>query len=242
MGSPILGVLQTAAKCPRVFGDICCQASYGYPVEFKVIEAATLNRVMGRVDYDLLPELISAARYLEDRGAKMITTSCGFFVVFQSQISQAVNIPVFTSSLLQLPVVYNIVQKRIGIITANGSALTPFHIKCARADKIPIAIGGLECKKSFSSAILQGNQNLEVNELSEEVCEVAEGLLAKYPDIGAFVFECHNLPPYSFAVLKRTNLPVFDIMNLVTYVYESKVKLPAQRAGHPSPHSRKEEI
>ena len=64
--------------------------------------------------------MIKTAREMEKDGIRAITTSCGFNAVFQSELSNSVSVPVFTSSLLQVPMVYRMLGKGylVGIITA----------------------------------------------------------------------------------------------------------------------------
>jgi hypothetical protein len=49
----------------------------------------------------------------------------------------------------------------------------------------------------------------------------AENLLQQHPEIGSFVFECHNLAPYAQAVQAATGKPVFDIIDFADWVYNS---------------------
>jgi hypothetical protein len=54
---------------------------------------------------------------------------------------------------------------------------------------------------------------------------IANRLIRDYPEIGSFVFECHNLAPYSQAVLETTGKPVFDIIDFAKWVYHTVEKV-----------------
>ena len=54
----------------------------------------------------LLPSFIEGARFLEREGVRAITTNCGFLARFQGEMAAAVSVPVFTSSLLMVPLVH----------------------------------------------------------------------------------------------------------------------------------------
>jgi hypothetical protein len=41
-----------------------------------------------------------------------------------------------------------------------------------------------------------------------------------WPDIKAFVCECHNLPPFSTAIQAATRKPVFDILSVVAFALQ----------------------
>ena len=70
---------------------------------------------------------------MEEEGIQAITTSCGFNAVFQTELSKAVPVPVFTSALLQIPFIKNLIGDRpIGVLTANGKALTRKHFTACK--------------------------------------------------------------------------------------------------------------
>ena len=57
---------------------------------------------------------------------KALTTTCGFMVLFQQALAAELPVPVFTSSLLQLPFIERALGRgdRIGILTADAANLT----------------------------------------------------------------------------------------------------------------------
>ena len=51
-----------------------------------------------------------------------------------------------------------------------------------------------------------------------QVVDAAKKLIEQYPDIGCFVFECSDIPPFAHAVTKETGRPVFDFIGLAHMV------------------------
>jgi hypothetical protein len=223
---PLLGVLLLDTRFPRIPGDIGNAASYPYPVRFRVVRGATVPRVVTRdIDRRLLEPFLQCARELEQEGVRAITTSCGFLVLFQDELASQLRVPFFASSLLQIPLVYRMVQRPIGVITANAAALTPAHLRAAGVDgSIPVLIGGLEDREAFASAILRDGPELDAQAVEGEVVETAQALLERNPEIGAFVCECHNLAPYGPAIQRATGRPVFDIFSLIALVIQAVAK------------------
>ena len=76
-------------------------------------------------DVTLIEPFIAAARELEADGVRAITTSCGFLAMFQKEMAAAVDIPVFTSSLLQAPVVYRMLKGFLGRVRRPGAGMAP---------------------------------------------------------------------------------------------------------------------
>ncbi|MEM1524804.1 MAG: aspartate/glutamate racemase family protein [Nitrososphaerales archaeon] len=227
-----IGIITLDTPFMRIPGDIGNATTFPFPVRFRVVKGASVDRVVKKGDKALLKPFILAAQELESDGVRAITTSCGFLILFQEEMAEAVSIPVFTSSLLQIPLVHKMLgsKGRIGIITADASSLTLEHLRKAGVNEsIPIAISGLEDVKEFSEWILnppleQPKSLPDPEKVKQKVVEKALNLLKEYPDIQAWVFECANLPPYSKAVQDATNLPVFDIVTLTTWVYHAVVQ------------------
>jgi hypothetical protein len=73
--------------------------------------------------------------------------------------------------------------------------------------------------------------NLQKDAIEKDMVDLALSMQKTNPDLGAFVFECHNLAPYSQAVHLTTGLPVFDIVDYADWVYCS-----INKRAYPSPY------
>jgi hypothetical protein len=71
---------------------------------------------------------------------------------------------------------------------------------------------------------LNNGTEIEPDRIKAEVIETAGSLLEHHSDIGAFVFECHNLAPYAPAVVETFGKPVFDIITLAHFVHDGVFK------------------
>lgn len=219
----IIGILMLDTKFPRICGDIGNAGTFGFPVKYKKVEGATSQRVVREADPTLIRPFIEAAQELEKEGVSAITTSCGFLAIFQELLADAVNIPVFASSLLQVPLVHRMLKngQKVGIMTASKPHLTKLHFEGVGATGVPVVIYGMENEEEFPKVFLDQKETLDVSKVEEEMVEVAKIMVSENSDIGAIVFECTNMPPFRKAVQEAVNLPVFDIVTLVNYVYNS---------------------
>ena len=54
--------------------------------------------------------------------------------------------------------------------------------------------------------------------------DVARRMVDKDPSIRAILLECSLLPPYGAAVQAAVNLPVFDYITMIKFVFSAVVK------------------
>jgi aspartate/glutamate racemase len=175
---------------------------------------------------DLLPHFIEGARLLEREGVRAISTNCGFLSKFQKEMAAAVKIPVFTSSLMLVPLVHRMLApgRAVGILTVDASALTPEHfVGAGIGPDVATVVAGLEGEKEFTRVLLDDLLTLDVEAAREEHVSVARRMIAQHPEVGAIVLECTNMPPYRADIQRVTGLPVFDIVTLVSMVHDALV-------------------
>lgn len=223
----VIGILKLESIEPKVPGDIGNATTYGFPVKYKIVKGATHERLIEKNDPTLLNLFIDAAKELEKEGVRAITGSCGFLGIFQKEIAEIVKIPVFMSSLIQVPLVSNMLSKnkKVGIITANKKQLTNKHLRAVGINEdTPICIIGMEDQENFATVVLEQQPFGNIEKIEKEVIEISRNLIRQNSDIGAIVLECACLPIYARAIQEEVNLPVFDINTLINYVFMAVVQ------------------
>jgi Asp/Glu/hydantoin racemase len=217
-----VGILMLDARFPRIPGDMGNALTWPFPVHYKIVRAATPERVVLRGADGLLGVFIDAARELVADGVDGITTNCGFLSLFQEELAEAVGVPVATSSLMQVALVNRLLPKgkRAGILTISASTLTPLHLE--KAD-VPAGtpIGTTEGGREFTRAILGNEMELDVEAARQDNVEAALQLAGANPDLGAIVLECTNMIPYAADIREATGLPVFSMASFVTWFHSS---------------------
>jgi len=221
-----IGILMLESKFPRIPGDMGNATTWNFPVLYKVVKNASPDAVVRKGDRNLLELFITAAKELEKEGVRAITTNCGFLAMFHNEMASAVNVPVFTSSLMQVPLVYAMLKptQKVGIITINSKALSQKHLGAVGVDKVPHVILGTEDEEEFTRAILDNEMELDVEKSKADLVKVAARLISDNPDVGAIVLECTNMMPYAAAIQEKVGLPVFDIYTLVQMVHLAAVR------------------
>lgn len=221
-----IGILVNEAHFPRLPGALGNATTFPFPVLHKVVKGATGERVVREAAKEIIAPYIEGARELEAEGVRAITTSCGFTAMFQRELAEAVDVPVFASSLLLVPVIARMLKARhrVGIVTADARCLTPQHFEAVGIDTERIVLAGLEGCPEFEEVVFQEKHDLDVPRMEGEVVGVARNLVAQHPEVRALLLECSLLPPFAKAVQDATHLAVFDFTTLVTMVQSALVR------------------
>ncbi|MBF8184417.1 aspartate/glutamate racemase family protein [Nonomuraea sp. K274] len=224
-----VGILLLNNDTPRPVGDIGHAATWGFPVLYEVVAPAAPDLVVERAAEGLLPDFMAGARRLERAGVRAITTACGFLAIYQQELAEAVNVPVATSSLLQIPQALRLISpgRRVCVLTINASTLDHRHFAGAGVgpellDRITVV--GLEKSRHLYPALIQGARMLDVAAAEREMVDAATRAVEEDESIGAFVVECTNMPPYSAAVRAATGRPVWDVVTLVHSLHSAVVR------------------
>jgi len=221
-----IGILLLDTQFPRIPGDIGNATTFDFPVRYSVIKGATPKRIVLEGDETMLPDFVEAAKELEAAGVRAITTSCGYLSTFQDTITAAVNVPVFTSSLMQVPMVTRMLPpgKKVGILTIDSRRLTEETLRASGITDEPVVVMGSEEVPAFYDTYPRGAVEIDPEKVEAAVIGMVEDLLKRNPDVGAIVCEAINYAPYAHGVQAATGIPWFDIIDLTRHVYNAVVK------------------
>jgi Asp/Glu/hydantoin racemase len=231
-----IGILMLDTSFPRFPGDAGNATTFDFPVKYRVVKGAPIERAIFKADRTVLKPFVEAGKELEDEGVQAITTSCGFLAMFQREITESLSVPVFTSSLLQVPIIRAMIKRtqKVGIITADKPSLGKKHFHSVGIeDTNGLVIEGMENEPAWRkwSHFKTGDLASLRVEVEKAVVKVSTQMLQKNPEVAAIVFECTNLPPYANAVQQATGRPIFDIVTITKYVYTKQ--LPGIRVKPP---------
>ncbi|NDW46534.1 aspartate/glutamate racemase family protein [Ruegeria sp. PrR005] len=220
-----IGVLSLESYFPKPPGHIKNPSSLPFTLTYEIIQGLTVSKLLNSPTPDMLDPLLDAARRLERSGVKAITGSCGFLALFQAEIAQAVSVPVFVSSLVQLPLIHTMTQRPVGVLTASAPALTEKHLAGAGAAGVPVLVQGMEDSAEFADVILRGvRDDMDLDKVESELLAAGRQLVARDPEIGAVLLECTDLPPYAHALQRELQRPVFDIITLASMVHSAVLR------------------
>jgi hypothetical protein len=85
----------------------------------------------------------------------------------------------------------------------------------------------MDDQPEFCEVVIEGRRSeLNLARLEAEVLAVVGRMAENYPEMGALVIECTDLPPFAHLIQQKINIPVFDIVTLTNMVYESLIRRP----------------
>jgi Asp/Glu/hydantoin racemase len=223
-----VGILLIDVWYPLLPGNVVNASTYDFPVRHKLIPGSVQPRVHGG-DPTLLDDIITAGKELEMDGVRAICGACGYLGNFQPQIAEALDVPVFLSSLVQIPLIKMGLTSRqkIGIICADKSSLTPELLRKGGVEDSSICvIKGVGGRPQFSSILHSDRGYFDQGEIRNEMVAAAGELVEEHPEIGAILLECSDMPPYASDVQRAVNLPVYDFVTLIKWVHSAVAQKP----------------
>lgn len=229
--SPFLGVLcweeggspKGLEQLESLPGNSTNPVTYPFPVLFEKVTGANYQSVLVAPDRNLVGPMVKTAESMIGRGVRVIITSCGFNAIFQKDLANALPIPVFTSALMQIPFIRaSLGRNKLLVITASKQDLKPAHFNAVGiTDMREIEIYGMEKMPEWSKISLTPDQPIALEKIENEVVSLAELAKKEHPDLGAVLLECTDLPPFADAVRKAIDLPVYDLLTMVSLIHKS---------------------
>ncbi|MCG6911817.1 MAG: aspartate/glutamate racemase family protein [Deltaproteobacteria bacterium] len=225
-----LGIIILDDVYPGFPGDVRNASAYPFPIQFEVAEGVDIKALV--VDQDKSPCLApiqQAARKLERMGCRAIAAECGYFAYFQKEIAAHVDVPVFMSSLLQVPWAQQIVgpDKVVGILVAEREYIYDDHLLAVDIEigsnyVIAGAEDDYDCPE-FEHLWSQNNRTSPPGAVYEKAERdfVAAGtaFFEAHPDMGAMVLECTGFPPFARALQHEIGIPLFSWGTLMDFAF-----------------------
>ena len=227
-----IGIIQLPANIPMLPGDMGNASTFDFPVVYEVMPDIDPFWVLAAEPHPkVLKAAIVAAHRLEMQGCRAIIGNCGFFANYQPEVSNAITVPFFNGSLIQVPMALIAVgsNKKVGVLTANAELLKPSPA---------LKNSGVQ-DKDMSRVVIYGNEDgKEMNrvtgeegtyspkKLEKELVALAEKCVEEHPDVGAIVLECTEFPPHAHAIQEAVRLPMYDFVTMTRLMHAGAMQKP----------------
>jgi hypothetical protein len=225
-----LGILLLDDVYPGFPGDVRNASGYPFPIQYELIQGIDVPRIVTAPDKSpCLEPLVRAAQKLERLGCRAIAAECGYFAYFQREVAASVQVPVFMSSLLQVPLAQQIIgpDRVVGILMAEAQYLTDHHlesvgIRLGSNYVVGDAMSGGRCEE-FRHLWTMGYRSdppaADYAKAEQEFLEAAIAFYQRHPAMGAMVLECTGFPPFARALQREIHIPIFSWGTLLDYAY-----------------------
>ncbi len=225
-----IGIILLNDAYPGFPGDVRNASAFPYPIQYEIAEGVTNQTLV----YDNNPAqcreaVLSAAKKLERLGCRAIAAECGYFAFFQKDVAAVAGVPVFMSSLLQIPFIQQIIgpQKSVGIICAQKQFLSEAHLRAVGVEPSPrILVAGSQDEYGVTEFDNLWNPlkrpacpTADYEKTEAQMVACAEQFVEKNPEIGAIMLECTGMQPFARAIQRQLDLPVFSWGTLLDYAY-----------------------
>jgi len=224
-----IGILVIDLWYPLLPGNVANASTFNFPVIYKILKGASIDEILSGAP-SLLKLVIEGGNELIEQEVRAVVGACGSFANYQKKAASALKVPTFLSVMLQVPLIIQSLkpEQKIGIVSASAAAQTQkVFDQCGITDPSRLVIIGAqdlsEMQKLFSC---EGGFNSY--KLGEELVELIRQSVKNNPEIAALLLQCSDFPPYAWIIQKAVKLPVFDMNNLINWVYYAVLRKPYQ--------------
>jgi hypothetical protein len=229
-----LGIIILDDVYPGFPGDVRNASAFPFPVQYEIVEGVDIWKLVHEEDKSpLLDPIQRAAQKLESMGCRAIAAECGYFAYFQRDIAGFVDVPVFMSSLLQVPFAQQLIgpDKVVGIMMARKAQLRDHHL-----ESVGIRVGSnyviegaedngkcVEFENLWYAPARPEIPQAYYEKAEKEFVEVAVDFYQTHPNMGAMMLECTGMQPFARAIQREIDIPIFSWGTLLDYAYSVAV-------------------
>lgn len=225
-----IGIIVLCDAYPGFPGDVRNASAFPYPIQYEIAKGVDNYTLVWEQDKSPCREPIkTAAKNLEQMGCRAIAAECGYFAYFQKDVAGSVDIPVFMSSLLQVPFIQQVIgpNKTVGILCAQKRFLTDTHLKNVGIDldsnyMIAGALDEYSCPEFdnlWDPEKRPERPEANYDKAEKDMITASIDFTKKNPNIGALMLECTGMQPFARAIQREIDMPVFSWGTLLDYAY-----------------------
>jgi hypothetical protein len=229
-----LGIIILDDVYPGFPGDVRNASAYPFPIQYEIAEGVDIQALVWKEDKSpCLAPIKRAAKKLEAMGCRAIGAECGYFAYFQREIADCVSVPVFMSSLLQVPWAQQVIgpDQVVGVLVARSQFMAEAHLQAVgiRLGSNYVLAGAEddgripEFENLWNARVRPDPPEAYYEKAEAQFLGVATDFYRAHPDMGALVLECTGFQPFARAVQREIDIPIFSWGTLLDYAYSVAV-------------------
>ena len=225
-----LGIMILDEVYPGFPGDVRNASAFPYPIQYDIVKNIDIHKLVWEPDKSqCLQPILDAAKRLEKMGCRALAAECGYFAYFQQDVAGYVDIPVFMSSLMQVPMIQQAIgpKKTVGIVAAIGKFLQKEHLinVGVNPDSNYVIAGAqdeygcTEFDNLWNAQVRPEVPEAYFDKAQDQMIKLCKDLVAKNPAMGAIMLECTGMQPFARAIQRELDLPVYSWGTMLDYAY-----------------------
>jgi len=229
-----LGIIILDDVYPGFPGDVRNASAYPFPIQYEIAEGVDIWALVHEEEKSpCLEPIRRAAKKLEKMGCRAIAAECGYFAYFQQDIAGYVDVPVFMSSLLQVPLAQQLIgpDKVVGILVAREAQLTDAHLRAVgiQPGSNYVVTGAEddgrcpEFEHLWYAPKRTDPPAAYYDKAEQEFVALAVDYHQAHPNMGAMMLECTGMQPFARAIQRQIDIPIFSWGTLLDYAYSVAV-------------------
>jgi hypothetical protein len=229
-----LGIIILDDVYPGFPGDVRNASAFPFPIQYEIAEGVSIAVLVYEEDKSPCLEPIQrAAKKLESMGCRAIAAECGYFAYFQQEIAAHVDVPVFMSSLLQVPWAQQLVgpTQVVGLLAARKAQLKDEHLEAVgvRLGSNYVVAGAedegrcVEFENLWYAPKRPERPEAYYDKAEREFVGVAVEFYEAHPNMGAMMLECTGMQPFARAIQREIDIPIFTWGTLLDFAYSVAV-------------------
>ncbi|UCH02618.1 MAG: aspartate/glutamate racemase family protein [Candidatus Bathyarchaeota archaeon] len=229
-----LGIIILDDIYPGFPGDVRNASAYPFPIQYEIAEGVDIWALVHEEDKSPCLEPIKrAAKKLENMGCRAIAAECGYFAYFQKDIAGYVDVPVFMSSLLQVPFAQRLIgpKKVVGILVAREKLMLQTHLEAvgiqSGSNYVITGAGDHGRCPEFEHLWYEPKRTdppgAFYDKAKQEFLQVAVDFYRAHSNMGAMVLECTGFQPFARALQQEIDIPIFSWGTLLDYAFSVSV-------------------
>jgi hypothetical protein len=225
-----LGIIILDDVYPGFPGDVRNASAFPFPIQYEIAQGVDIWALVHEEDKSPCREpILRAAQKLEQMGCRAIAAECGYFAYFQRDVAANVEVPVFMSSLLQVPFAQQLIgpDQVVGILVARKAQLRDAHLEAVgvRLGSNYVIAGAeddgrcAEFEKLWYAPKRPDPPGATYAVAEKEFVGVAVDFYRAHPNMGAMMLECTGMQPFARALQREIDIPIFTWGTLLDYAY-----------------------
>ena len=229
-----LGIIILDDVYPGFPGDVRNASAFPFPIQYEIAEGVDIVALVRKEDKSPCLEPIKrAAKKLDRMGCRAIAAECGYFAYFQQEIAANVDVPVFMSSLLQVPWAQQLVGPDlvVGLFASGRKYIRQKHLDAVGiqpdSNYVMRGIEDYGQVEEFNNLWMEGIRpdvpEAYYDKAEQEFVDIGVRFYQDYPNMGAMVLECTGMQPFARALQREIDIPIFSWGTLLDYAYSVTV-------------------